>query len=254
MSFEFAQVQAVRFSEVLAAKPNLVLWILVPADIEYVTDDPPSIHPQAALAIRGWRLLESAAATGVIAETARSGWQKVQNKFLHSRTGVLLQHYLYRSQAQYIASYLRRPDGSVGFLRAEPGVEWSSKQKVFDQDAAIIAERAKLAGIPFAVVLLPNRAEAAMISMGHWPAGFDPYKLGEELRPIIERHGGTYIDILPDFRAISNPEKNYFPVDGHPNADGHALFARLLAKDLTSGALPALNADVRVPSAPGLGR
>jgi len=54
-----------------------------------------------------------------------------------------------------------------------------------------------------------------------------------------------YIDILPDFRTIPNPEQGYFPVDRHPNADGHSMISRMLAKELTSGVIPELRADGR---------
>jgi hypothetical protein len=79
-----------------------------------------------------------------------------------------------------------------------------------------------------------------MISMVEWPAGYDPYKLDNELRTIITRHGGTYIDILPDYRNIPNAEQGFLPVDGHPNAGGHATITRLLARRLTDGSIPAL--------------
>jgi hypothetical protein len=81
-----------------------------------------------------------------------------------------------------------------------------------------------------------------MISMGKWPDGYDPYKLDNELRAIITRHGGIYIDILPGYRALPNPEEDYFPVDGHPNASGHAIISGMLAKALTNGSIPALKA------------
>jgi hypothetical protein len=55
---------------------------------------------------------------------------------------------------------------------------------------------------------------------------------------MIERHSGTYIDILPDFRPIPNPEKYYFPVDGHPDADGHAFLSKLVAKGLNQWPAP----------------
>ena len=84
-----------------------------------------------------------------------------------------------------------------------------------------------------------------MISMSSWPPGYDPYKLGEELRTIITRHGGTYIDILPDYRNIMNPERGYYPMDGHPNVEGSAMIAKMLAKELTNGAIPALQASTR---------
>jgi hypothetical protein len=76
--------------------------------------------------------------------------------------------------------------------------------------------------------------------MGEWPAGYDPYKLDQELRTIVTNHDGTYIDILPEFRGMPNPEKHYFPVEGHLDAEGHGIVSEILTKELTSGAIPAL--------------
>ena len=82
-------------------------------------------------------------------------------------------------------------------------------------------------------MLVPDRTQAAMISMmDECPKGFDPYKLGNELRSIIVSHGGTYIDILPEFRTVPNPQLGYFALDGHPNAYGHAMIARFLSRKL----------------------
>jgi hypothetical protein len=82
-----------------------------------------------------------------------------------------------------------------------------------------------------------------MISMKEWPEGYDPYRLGNEIRSIVVSKGGTYVDILRAYRNIPNPEQGYFPVDGHANADGHALISHLLADALTDGAVPILKQD-----------
>jgi hypothetical protein len=160
--------------------------------------------------------------------------------FSHTRAAILLSHILYASQSQYVKASLIQADEKVGYLRAEPSPEWQKRLKEFDGNAGKIEAQARIAGVPLVAVLLPNHAQAAMISMEEWPSGFDPYRLDEELRSIITSHGGTYIDILRDVRAIHSPELGYFPVEGHPNARGHAIFSLLLAKELTSGAVPAL--------------
>jgi hypothetical protein len=77
--------------------------------------------------------------------------------------------------------------------------------------------------------------------MGDWPKGFDPYKLNNELRAAITSHGGIYLDILPDFRSVLNPQRGYFAVDGHLDAHGHEIITGMLARALTSGAVPALS-------------
>jgi hypothetical protein len=86
--------------------------------------------------------------------------------------------------------------------------------------------------------------------MGEWPAGIDPHKADNEIRSIIETHGGIYIDVLRDFRTIPNPEQYYLPIDGHLTVAGNALVARILADELTSGAVPALKVDSQARIAP----
>jgi hypothetical protein len=140
---------------------------------------------------------------------------------------------------QYVNSYLKNED-DAGFLRIKPSAKWQYYLQILQNDAAEFAKQANAAGVPFLAVLVPNRAQAAMISRGKWPDGYDPYKVGDVLRTIIESHGGIYIDILPDLRPIPNPEQHYFPVDGHLDADGHAMIAKLLVQKLSSRALPGL--------------
>jgi hypothetical protein len=93
-----------------------------------------------------------------------------------------------------------------------------------------------------------------LISRGEWPPEIDPYRLDDELRCIIVSHGGVYLDVLQEFRLVANPERGYLPVDGHPNADGHATIAKLLAQALTSGAVPGLRSGAQPRAALEQGR
>jgi hypothetical protein len=154
----------------------------------------------------------------------------------------MLSHYLYLSQHQYLTAYLAQSDSEAGFLKLQPSAVWQDRLRQFDGVAAEIEGRARAAGVPLVAVFVPNRAQAAMISLGEWPSQYDPYKIGNEVGTIIAAHGGTYVDILPDFRTVPNPEKYYLPIDGHPTAQGQALISTLLARELTSGAVPALQA------------
>jgi hypothetical protein len=123
--------------------------------------------------------------------------------------------------------------------------EWKERIKQFESYAEDIENRARAASVPIVVVIVPNPAQAAMISMDEWPEGFDPFTLDKELGSIITTYGGTYIDILPYFRATSNVEQHFYPINGHPDADGHAIITGFLTKELTSGAVPELRAAVQ---------
>jgi hypothetical protein len=89
-----------------------------------------------------------------------------------------------------------------------------------------------------------------MISMGKWPSGADPFRLDEDLRSIVSGRGGIYVDILPDFRDVPSAEQYFYMVNGHPDEHGNALLAGMLARALTSGAVPALGTGPRGPLEP----
>ena len=238
MADGFPRNATLRFQDALAANPDLILWVLTPIDIEkagftYVKDafkkPPPS--------------------NGMVDSVKNAILDNIRKQGGTIVIGYALRHWLYelQSQRQYIHSYLNRPDDSeAGFLKAQLSPKWSAHVTEFDTYAADIAARASAARVPLVATFAPNRAQAAMISLGEWPDGFDPYRLDHELRSIITAHGGIYVDILPDFRSVPSPEHLYYPLDGHPEAEGQAVLADLLAKRLVDGTVPELKA---VPSA-----
>jgi hypothetical protein len=237
MMYEVPHIVALRLDETLAAKPDMILWALTYWDIEYAENAVPiRIKPLASPVFMGRtrdRLKE------VLAEKSLAGAISHLTGIAHdlldsTKTKHLLQHLMDESQSQYVESHLQTPEAE--FLRAEPSAEWQSHLRLFDSYAAEIEARARAAGVPMVVVLVPWRVQAAMLSMDKLPKGYDPYTLDGELRAIVTRHGGTYLDILPDFLTVPNPEQHYFPVDGHPDAGGHAMIADFLAGELTRGA------------------
>ena len=231
-------VAALRFNEALAVKPDMILWILAPWDIEKglaIVNHVQKPDRSVPFMFRAWRRIKLA-----FAGTSFTG--ATERIFDGTRTALLLRHFLFESQSQFVKSYLMGGDDETGFLKVKSSAEWSERLRQFCSAAAENEARAKVAGVPLVAVLVPNRVQAAMISMGEWPAEYDPYKLDNQVRSIITSHGGTYLDILQDFSHIPNPERYYFPVDGHPDANGQAVLSNLLAKELTSGAVSALRA------------
>jgi len=232
---------SLRFNKILADQPDMILWPIGPWDIQSVKVVMPSgksnfdkkdasqlSSMSFADRIRFWigSLARNAVPPPVTVDIAQAR--------------LMLQHALYQSQSQYVDSYLLNGSQDAEFLKVEPNAEWKAELKDFDGYVADMEERSTAAGVTFVAVLVPNRAQAAMISMGEWPEGYDPYKFGDDLRAIVSSHGGTYVDILQGFRNPPNPEQYYLPVDGHPDARGHAMVTVLLDKALTGGAVPAL--------------
>jgi hypothetical protein len=231
MPEESPDILAHRFSEVLKAEPDMVLWALNQGDIgssKKGMNPPPISDSKSRLLVRAWHRVKAAYAQD-------SFMDFIRYIFRHTRTATLLSHFLYSSNSQFVKASLMSDD-----YQSEPSADRKKLLKEFDNDAASIEAQAINAGVPLVAVLLPNHAQAAMISMQELPAGVDPYWADEDVRSIITSHGGIYIDMFPDIRAIPNLQLGYFPVEGHPNALGHAIFTEALAQELTNGSVPAL--------------
>lgn len=217
MSYGTPRDVILRFPEILAAKPDMILWVLTSRDVEVSSELlPPKEEPRPKNLIH-----------------------KIVDAAKDSRTAVLLLYYIYKSPTSYAKLHLLGA-GAPGYLRTQFSPDWQNHLLEFDGNAAKLEDDANAAHIPFVAVFVPSRAHAAMLSMSEEPAGFDPYKIGRDVGSIIVKHGGTYVDILPPFKHIPNSEEHYFPMDGHPDANGQAMLSEILAKQLTSGAIPEL--------------
>ncbi len=241
------RVTALRFDEVLAAKPDLILWVVSFWDVR-----------NASVLFAGLDVLpDTDVSTPVVQGGFKSKLLPKLRRFIENpqkerylghifyKSSFGIKHYLYESQSLYLKSYLLRGDGDgdSGYLRANPSETWKTGLAHFDGLAAQMAARAENAGIPFVIAFVPDRAAAALVSRGEWPAGIDPYKMDQEMRSAIVGRGGIYLDTLPEFRSIPNPEHGFEPMDDHPNEYGSGMISDLLAKKLTDGAVPALNAS-----------
>jgi hypothetical protein len=234
----FPATIAANFDEVMKAEPDLILYAVTPRDIQYETEPPrkavdTSGRKRNALG-RAWRVLKAA-----FTEHSIAGG--ILDTFNNTRTSILLRNILYQSQSQYLKTSLIGSDDAIGYLNSEPSAAWQKRIQSFSADDTALEAKAKAAGVPLAVVLLPDRAISTMIQVGEWPAGIDPYKLDDELRAIVAGDGGIYLDMPRALRTLPNPRRGFFPQDGHPNPEGHAMIAEILANELTRGAVPALS-------------
>ena len=98
---------ALRFNDILAAKPDLILWVVTPLDVKNASlesaEEVPLALPEPPgkpnSLTRAWYLIKTAFAKNSIPELVR-------NHFDRTQTSLLLRHCLYESRSLYVKSFL----------------------------------------------------------------------------------------------------------------------------------------------------
>ena len=246
-----------RFPDVLAAQPDLILWGITRWDIKDIdaTAPEPDIPASEELPERvavEWQTLKHSLAKGQLKQAAPALLKLAhllpgacKDLFLASKSDMMLRSELNGSPSQLVNSYLQGPDYINGFLKSQYSQDWDARLSSFDRISEDILSRAAAAKLPVVAMMLPVATQAQMASLADPPAGWDAFKLDREVRSIITKHGGTFVDILSDYRGVADPAHGYLPVDGHPNAEGNANFTRFVADGLMDGAVPSLTGTAK---------
>jgi hypothetical protein len=240
MAFGFPRNTALLMADVLAGKPDLIVWPITAVDVKLAgylhSEHAGSAQSSTPLAQRGTLDLRGRL------KDAIGG-----NPFAASIAAARYFLYMYMPSTKFIEKYLATPPGAEGMWDAGPDAlrtkltkEWKTYLDEFNIHAAKIMSSAKSAGVPIAATFIPNRAQAAMLASDARYVGYDPSKLEDDVRGIVGDLGGAYLPILPGFSTVANLEKLYLPVDGHPDIGAHAIIADLLAKKLTDGSVKGL--------------
>ena len=225
-----------RFEQVLAAHPDLILWPMTPWDINNVSLVTPTGDSHAAL---------------TAALRNQSFWERLKlqltekrdlNGFMtkNSRAYFMFQHLLYKSDSIYLAHSLSGTDPYASSLLETATPDWQAK---LDQFAAYLSEmtaRSKAAGVPLVIVAVPRHAQGVLIAEGLNTPGIDPFAFGSQMRRIAEDHGAIYVDILHEFRGIPDINTVFYPVDQHLSVRGQRVVADLIGAALSNGIIPPL--------------
>jgi hypothetical protein len=213
----------------LAVHPDVLVTVMGPYDLEQYM--PPS--PAGALSPSS-----SGPAKAKIRLKSPFSIEGLKSRFAgvikDSRAAYMAQHFFYLNLPRYIPLYLKHGD-AADFLRPPYTMLWRARLAFADRIIGKIADQANAAHVPLIVVFMPNRAETALAAFPQ--AGIDPYALPDALRQIVHSHGGAFVDVTQIAKGLKQQDHLYYPVDGHPTGDGHALIAQALQ--------PVLLADAR---------
>ena len=216
-----------RMDEALAMQPDLIVLVLGPYDLKARLD-------RRQIARRDEPMPMTATPVAPPSETHKSLIARLSDMAADSRALVAAQHFLFEDRRTFVRLYMLHGE-DADFLRSPLSSAWEDRLADVDTLLGGMAERAHARGVPMMLVLAPMRIQAALLS-GDTPNA-DPFAIGERLRAIAERHGVLFVDPLRRFAAEKSPERMFYPVDGHMDAAGSAVFAdalshRLIQKDV----------------------
>jgi hypothetical protein len=216
-----------RVPEALALKPDVILYVLAPFDLEHEIDS-------RALAERDNAKLTLAAP---LARLTLSPMKRLQNALIQERSVLVAQHFLFQNTNTFLKTYLLYGD-KADFLREPLTAAWQRRFADLDVIVGGMANKAKAAGVPFVVMAVPSRAEAALLSSQKLPEHVDPFAFGQQVGMIASKHGAVYVDLMAPFSRVTNAESLYYVVDGHLTSEGQKLTAQSLSQKLLDGSIP----------------
>jgi hypothetical protein len=215
-----------RLDEALAMHPDLVMLAMTPYEMK--AEIPPSeLARRDQPAARG---PEPAAPPPDKSLVAR-----LSDLAFNSRILVVAQHYLFQDRETFAKLFLLHGE-DAGYLRVPYSPGWEQRLRDFDVLIGDMARRTAAAGVKLMVVLGPQRIQASLLDPAVRPAGVDPFEIGRRLARIAEKHGVLFEDTLEGFASAPDPDAMFYAVDGHMDANGHAVFARAVLDRLTRDA------------------
>jgi len=216
-----------RMDEALAMNPDLVMLVFTAWDLKEridsaklaARDDPQSVEPSIAT-------LPATHSDG------RSMIARLSDLAANSRALLVAQHYLFQDRATFVRMYMLHGD-DAGYLRPPYGPSWEERLADFELLLGGMAKRAHDRGVPMVLVLAPSRIQVALRPGDAASYGADPFAIVRRLGEIAARHGVSFLDTLADFSRTPSPERFFYPVDGHMDGAGSAVFANVLLQYLT---------------------
>lgn len=153
-----------------------------------------------------------------------------------SRAASVAQHFVLKGDRTYVPTYLRSGD-RADFMRAPLPEQWRARVAEFDGRVAGIQAMAARRRVPFVIVFAPQRAQAGLVAGAAGAgsgalAGFDALVLPRALAAAAAAHGAVFVDSDAEIAPGTPTERLFYPVNGHPNAEGHRLIARSLVRRL----------------------
>ena len=209
----------IRLREALALRPDAVVFMTNPFDLEFQPDDSTPVGGTVAP-------LQPPPAPDSLQH-------RIFSALKESRALLVAQHFLFRNPSLYVPLYLRYGD-KADFLRPPFTPAWRKRLRLFDELVARLSDMAHQTGTPLMIAFVPQEAEVARDGVSPRPAGIDPHALPAALAAIAARHGDGFSDASAQLQRLPHPERLFYQVDGHLSGLGQPSVAKAIAEALAA--------------------
>jgi hypothetical protein len=216
----------IRLEEALALNPDVVMFVITPYELADPIDPVMFENRHRAYPLkRGGEHDQPRGAN-------QAEWLAQASALLsNSRAALAAQYFLFQDRQKYIKLFLMHGD-KADYLRVPFSEAWLHRFKTLDILLGEMADRIHAQGLPFVLVLTPQRIQAALSDPAGRPPGVDPDALGRRIGEIAKAHNIDFVDTYDAFRQQPESEKLFYPVDGHMTPDGHKVVADATIKAL----------------------
>jgi lysophospholipase L1-like esterase len=209
--------------EALSLSPDVIVLTVAPNDLEQLVESPQSSPPPTILG------------------RAKLAWHDLLMHTRDVRFVLAVQHFMLMDKQVLFDIY-----GNIGnsrlVLQSPQTPAGEQMYTEFGKALDRVMTKMQGSGVPLIIMAVPNRVAAALVSNRSHLDGTDPWWFGRHISEIAIERGALAVDATNEFANSPHAEQLFYPVDNHPNGDGHAVVAKALMDRLTDGSIPHLTA------------
>ena len=216
--------------EALRLSPDVIVLTVAPNDLEQLVESTKSRDPRS---------------TGMLAK-AKAAWHDMLMRTRNIKFVLAVQHFMLLDKQVLFETYSNMGNSRM-VLQSPQTRAGEQMYEAFDQALDRVMTKLEGSEVPLVILAVPNRVAAALVSNQSHLDGTDPWWFGRQVTEIANRRGALVVDATQEFANSPHAEQLFYPVDNHPNGDGHAVIAKALMDRLTDGSIPQLAACRSTP-------
>jgi lysophospholipase L1-like esterase len=164
-------------------------------------------------------------------------WWRIKKQLEKSMFVNFVAHLFLSNDTFYSIVYRARAKTEDSYLKKTYSEVWRKKIQLTEQILSSMVKRANDKSAKLVVILIPQRAQAMLVSHPDTSPLLDIKKFPEEIKIIGRKLSISVIDFLTVLETHAKPTSLYYPLDGHLTPVGQVILGRFVSKELSQNPL-----------------